>query len=67
MFSHNFLLLLLSRKRWRKMWLILQESYIIGLNPKTGEVRVVLLFDRGELRKGRRAEAGLKNIKVEFI
>ena len=40
-------LLLLTRTRWRKLWMILQESYVIGISPKTGEVRIVLLFDKG--------------------
>ena len=36
------------RERWRKTWVVVCETCLIGLNPKTGEVRLVLLFDKGE-------------------
>ena len=35
------------RNRWRGLWVVLQESYVLGISPKTGEVRVVMLFDKG--------------------
>ena len=37
------------RNRWQKLWVILQETYIIGVSPKSGEVRIVFLFDKGRL------------------
>ena len=27
--------------------MVLQESFVLGISPKTGEVRVVMLFDKG--------------------
>ena len=38
------------RNRWRGLWVVLQESYVLGISPKTGEVRVVMLFDKGHNR-----------------
>ncbi|CAB4065034.1 PLD1_2 [Lepeophtheirus salmonis] len=30
----------------KKIWLIVQESFVMGINPKNSEVRLVLLFDK---------------------
>ena len=35
------------RNRWHGLWVVLQESCVLGVSPKTGEVRVVMLFDKG--------------------
>jgi len=40
-----FLCLMCTRCRWRKIWCIIQETCIVGISPKTGEVSLVLLFD----------------------
>ncbi|XP_059080712.1 phospholipase D2-like isoform X2 [Tigriopus californicus] len=34
--------------KWNKLWLILQDTFLLGIKPKTGEIRVVLLFDKGQ-------------------
>ena len=36
--------------RWKNMWCIIQDTSILGLDPKTGEIHVVLLFDKSKLR-----------------
>nr|XP_040569345.1 LOW QUALITY PROTEIN: phospholipase D1-like [Lepeophtheirus salmonis] len=33
-------------RKWKKIWLIVQESFVMGINPKNSEVRLVLLFDK---------------------
>ena len=33
-------------RKWHQMWFIVHESSIIGVKPKSGEIRVVLLFDK---------------------
>ena len=35
--------------RWKNMWCIIQDTSILGLDPKTGEIHVVLLFDKSKL------------------
>lgn len=34
------------RTSWRKLWLIAMDTFILGVNPKTGEVRIVILLDK---------------------
>ena len=35
--------------RWKNMWCIIQDTSILGLDPKTGEIHIVLLFDKSKL------------------
>jgi len=46
--------------RWNNMWCIIQDTSILGLDPKTGEIHVVLLFDKKFLMQADRAETGIK-------
>ena len=57
----QYLLLCFCRKRWRKLWCIIQESFILGISPKTGEIRMVLLFDNDFAFSSGYKQTGLKN------
>jgi len=35
------------RDRWHKMWVVVHETSLLAVKPKTGEIRVVMLFDKG--------------------
>ena len=46
---------------WDKRWLIIKDSFIAYMNPKSGEIRAVMLIDHKFVVKSGSLETGMKN------
>lgn len=46
---------------WDKRWLVVKDSWVAYLNPKTGEIRAVLLVDNKFTVKSGTPETGMKH------
>lgn len=54
-----------ARIKWLKRWLIIKDTWIAYLNPKTGDVRAIMLVDKYFLvRTGRLHTGSVKKLSI---